>query len=55
MADKRKGVEVLKIQSFGTEFPKGIEVTTEKRDTVSHKNDVYYRNGKFIIKRLIEK
>jgi hypothetical protein len=37
MTDRREGEEVLKIQSVRTEFPKGIEVITEKRDTGIHK------------------
>lgn len=48
MADKREE-EVLKIQSFRTEFPKGTEVITEKRD-VSHQKgcllyeqEIYYK------------
>jgi len=43
MADRREGEEVLKIQSFRTEFPKGIEVITEKRESHSQKGCLLYK------------
>ena len=50
MADRRGGEEVLKIQSFRTEFPKDIELITERRVIASHKKgcllydqEIYYK------------